>query len=254
MSGSLSIFRELYGLYLGAVPPRSLFWSLMIVAYIVSAAILWVDENRRAEDFRRALSLAKVRPGFVGHLYQFHLHPRVGVTPPKLLQEALNIRADKLGQPRTEYKEDCDVFVEAYIINENPGVGTVLEYELEIELDGHVRVLTSEPGFVGWNQMRTTYRIDPTTGKKEEDNQTIEPVPDLMELTAKPMQQGHGVEGWLHFVLERVSPLKLENNAARLRQLKTIDGYGGKHGIEQGRTSKRQTSIVPDPGLRITVL
>jgi len=254
MSGSLSIFRELYGLYLGVVPPKSLFWSLMIVAYIVSAAILWVDENRRAEGFKKELSLVKTRPGFVGHVYQFNLHPRVGITPPKLLQEALNIQADKLGQPRTEHKEDCDIFVEAYIINENLGVGTILEYELEIEFEGQILILNSEAGFVDWNQMRTAERIDSTTGKKQDDEQTIEPVPDLMELTAKPMQQGHGREGWLHFVLEKVSPLKLVNNAAKLKQLTAIDGYGGKHGIWQGRTSKRQTSIVPDPGPGISVL
>jgi hypothetical protein len=46
MSGVLSIARELYGMYSGQLPPRSLFWSCAWIAFVVSAAILWVIEHR----------------------------------------------------------------------------------------------------------------------------------------------------------------------------------------------------------------
>src|SRR6266404_5809566 len=46
MSGSFSIIRELYGIYVGIIPPRSLFWSFVIVAFVFSAGTLWVIEHR----------------------------------------------------------------------------------------------------------------------------------------------------------------------------------------------------------------
>jgi hypothetical protein len=42
-SGS-SLFRELYGIYSGALPARSLFWSCAWIAFVVSAAVLWAIE------------------------------------------------------------------------------------------------------------------------------------------------------------------------------------------------------------------
>jgi hypothetical protein len=70
-----------------------------------------------------------------------------------------------------------------------------------------------------------------------------------MTLTAKPMQQGHGVEGWLHFVVEGVNPLKLKTNPARLKlpnPLKAVDGYGRDHPVTKGWDGTRQTHIAPD--------
>jgi hypothetical protein len=41
MSGGSSLFRELYGIYSGRLPARSLFWSCAWIAFVVSAAVLW---------------------------------------------------------------------------------------------------------------------------------------------------------------------------------------------------------------------
>lgn len=45
MSGAFSLYRELYGLYVGVIPPKSLFWECMLIAFIISSAIAWVQEH-----------------------------------------------------------------------------------------------------------------------------------------------------------------------------------------------------------------
>jgi len=210
MSGALSLFRELYAIYRpNTVPPAGLFWHCVWIAFVTSSVIVWFAEYRRAELAGAEVSKLRARPLFSGHIYQFNIHPRTGITPPKMLQEALDIFADRHKTPKTELKVDCDVFIEACVVNEVPAVGTIVEYELEVERDGQSIKLRSEPGFLGWNQMRTPYRIDPVTGEKVAEGVKCEDVPDLMDLTKRPMQQGHSVEGWLHFVFAETNPLTL---------------------------------------------
>jgi hypothetical protein len=250
MSGALSLARELYLIYNPhAMHPANLFWHCVWIAFISSSVIAWVAEYRRAESFKNELATAKARPYFTGHLYQFNIHPRVGIMPPKMAQEALDIFAKTRGQTKTEYKVDCDVFIEAYIVNERLSVGNILEYELAIDVEGQVVKLKSEPGFGGWIHIRSSYRIDAVTGRKVEDPIRQEEVPDLMSLTARPMPQGHGVEGWLHFVLENVNPIRLETTPAKLKlpnPLKAVDGYGTEHPIVKGWEGKRETGIAPN--------
>ncbi len=250
MTGPLSFVRELLSIYSPShIQLASVFWHWVWIAFIFSSSIAWIAEYRRAESLKNELVTVKARPSFIGHLYQFNIHPRTGVAPPKMLQEALDIYAERHGQPKTELKMDCDVFIEAYIVNERLSVGTIVEYELEIEIEGQSLQLKSEPSFSGWIQTRSSYRIDAITGNKMEIPLKQEEVPDLMKLTAKPMQQGHGVEGWLHFVVRDVNPLKLESNPAKLKRpspLKAVDGYGREHEITKGWKSERETAIAPD--------
>jgi hypothetical protein len=58
MSGGFSLFRELYGLYSGTVPARSMFWSCTLIAFILSAAILWAIEHKSNNSHRPKLILA----------------------------------------------------------------------------------------------------------------------------------------------------------------------------------------------------
>ena len=163
-----------------------------------------------------------------------------------MLKEARDIFGKERGQPKTEYRVDCDVFVEACVVNEVAAVGTILEYELEVEQNGQCLKLRSEQGFLGWNQMRTPYRIDPVTGDRVPEGVRCDAVPDLMDSTKKPMSQGHSVEGWLHFVFEQATPLSLEANPVKLKSLTAIDCYGGRHPIARGWIGERQTAIAPD--------
>lgn len=61
---------------------------------------------------------------------------------------SLDILADSHHQPRPEYKEDCDVFIEAYIVNDAPGVGTILNYELDVEIGEVPAKRKSETWFI----------------------------------------------------------------------------------------------------------
>jgi len=247
MSGVLSLGRELYLIYNPyAIQPANLFWHCVWIAFVLSSVTVWTAEYRRAESFGKDIAKLKARPIFTGHVYQFNIHPRTGITPPKMLQEALDIFADSHNKPRTEYKVDCDVFIEACVVNEVSAVGTIIEYELEVERDSQCMKLRSEPGFLGWNQMRTPYRIDAVTGERVAEGIKCEDVPDLMDSTKKPMLQGHSVEGWLHFVFEQTSPLTLEANPVKLKRLIAIDCYGAKHEIAKGWIGQRQTAIAPD--------
>jgi hypothetical protein len=56
MSGTFSLFRELYGMYLGTVPARSLFWSCTWIAFVVSAAILWAIEHKNRLETQNKLA------------------------------------------------------------------------------------------------------------------------------------------------------------------------------------------------------
>jgi hypothetical protein len=94
--------------------------------------------------------------------------------------------------------------------------------------------------------MRTPYRIDAVTGEKVEEGVKCEDVPDLMDLTKKPMLQGHSVEGWLHFVFDQTNPFTLETSPVKLKRLTAIDCYGTKHEIARGWAGERQTAIAPD--------
>jgi hypothetical protein len=140
-------------------------------------------------------------------------------------------------------------FIEAHIVNETQAVGSIIEYELEMEVEGRSFKLINDPNLSGWVQITDSYKIDPIEGTKVDGPVKQEGVPDLMKLTARPMQQGHGVEGWLHFVVENINPLKLENNPARLKlpePLRAIDGYGVAHAITKGWQGTRETRIAPD--------
>jgi hypothetical protein len=49
MSGILSILREVLAIfYPNQVPQRSIFWNCVIIAFIISAIILWIIEHRKA--------------------------------------------------------------------------------------------------------------------------------------------------------------------------------------------------------------
>jgi hypothetical protein len=167
MTGPLSFVRELLAIYSPTHgQPAGVFWHWAWSAFILSSVTAWILEYRRSESLKNELHTVKAEPSFTGHLYQFNIHPRVGIMPPKMAQQALDIFAERSGKPKTEYRVDCDLFVEAYVVNERLSVGNILEYELEIEVEGRSLKLKSEPGFDGWIQIRSSYKIDATRGGK----------------------------------------------------------------------------------------
>jgi hypothetical protein len=72
---------------------------------------------------------------------------------------SLDIFADMHHQPRAEYKEHCDVFIKAHLVNEAPGVGTIINYEWEVEIGEVPTKLKSETRFVDGFKLGTHTRL-----------------------------------------------------------------------------------------------
>ena len=62
MSGVFSLFRELYGIYSGVIPQRSLFWSSTWIAFILSAASLWALEHKERLVLKRRMEDTLPKP------------------------------------------------------------------------------------------------------------------------------------------------------------------------------------------------
>lgn len=58
MSGILSIAREAYGIFSGTVPPRTLLWSCLWVAFVMSATVSWGIEHKKCRDERNKSKIA----------------------------------------------------------------------------------------------------------------------------------------------------------------------------------------------------
>jgi hypothetical protein len=66
MSGILSLVRELYGMYAGNLPPRNLFWSCALIAFIISSFILLWGENKARKKAEKALAaIENARPQII---------------------------------------------------------------------------------------------------------------------------------------------------------------------------------------------
>jgi hypothetical protein len=50
MSGILSILREALSIYRPQTEPRSLFWNCVVIAFVLSAGILWVIEHQKVAE------------------------------------------------------------------------------------------------------------------------------------------------------------------------------------------------------------
>lgn len=60
MSGILSILREAVAIFLpNQVPQRSLFWNCVIIAFVISAVILWVIEHTKKNKLEKELDRSR---------------------------------------------------------------------------------------------------------------------------------------------------------------------------------------------------
>ena len=50
MSGVLSLYRELYTLYHGTLPPQRVFWSCTWIAFVLAAGVLWWQEWQAQDE------------------------------------------------------------------------------------------------------------------------------------------------------------------------------------------------------------
>jgi hypothetical protein len=67
MSGTLSIFREAYGIFTGhPIDPKSIFWACARIAFVLSAAAAWVQEHRARVDEREKNEKPELVGGITG--------------------------------------------------------------------------------------------------------------------------------------------------------------------------------------------
>lgn len=163
MSGSLSIFRELYGLYHGTVPPPSLFWSCARIAFFVSAAILWGIEHRKRIDAETKMAAGKQVPA------QFRL-------------SMLEIAAQHVD--RKDAASLSDIFLRARVELLQPQLADVT-YRLELVSREGTEVCK-------WIDDVTSYHAHLTA------NAGV-PRHEFHPLLAR-LIRGEPQEGWLHFV------------------------------------------------------
>jgi hypothetical protein len=74
MSGVLAIFREVIGIYRGeSISQRSLFWHCVLIAFVLSAAIVWFQQNQKITSLEIELEAKKKerpKPELVGEVVE----------------------------------------------------------------------------------------------------------------------------------------------------------------------------------------
>jgi hypothetical protein len=163
-----------------------------------------------------------------------------------MMQEILDIARQKLGEGEKEYKCGLDVFVEIYLVNAAPGKCNIVEYALEIEIDGEYKKLKWDRSFKGWILEKQESKLDDFGSSITE--KTYLEGPDLgVYVGGKALEQRQGVEGWLHFVLDDVSFRQFDGIKHDLIFTVT-DGFGKEHKINRAWTSndRRPTKITWD--------
>jgi hypothetical protein len=245
MTGILSLGRETWMILSPHASPANLLWRCVWIAFVLSAVGAWWQEHKRAEKAAIQLTDALTKPSFTGYVYQLGWSSRTGLVSPKMIGEFLTL-IKKPADPEPEYRCDCDFFIEAYIVNEAPGVGGILEFGLELEVLGTVHRLKREPSFEGFVQERKIRHHNVLEGNVLIE-QKWETVPDLgVLISGVPLAQGHSREGWVHFVLEDVNPVPLNKDTVHVKSFSVIDCYGREHVISKARMDKRDTSIHAD--------
>ena len=185
-------------------------------------------ERDNAEE---ELAVAMTGPHFVGHFYQFQVFPRTGIVDPEMMQELKDLVYDHKKLPRKDVVCDYDVFVEAYVQNDTPGRGSILEYVFEIEIDGTYIQLECEFNFKGWILEREQSEMDANNWLTVVKANVTKPIPDLSIVAAGVLEQGKGVEGWLHYVLKNVAHTEFDGVKKHDIVLTINDGKGISHKI-----------------------
>ena len=66
MSGSLSLLRELYGMYRGTLPQPNLFWMCTGAAFVISACmLLWEEYTARKKAEKSLADIMNTRPRII---------------------------------------------------------------------------------------------------------------------------------------------------------------------------------------------
>ena len=207
MTGALSLLREVYGIYRGAIPPATVFWRCVWIAFILSALVVWLEEHLRIREMGKEIEALKLLPA-------------------KLTVTTYELRRAM----RSNQVKGCNIWLRAKVDLIEPMHLAVDRYSMELSFDGAF----DEPEFqddastwtVGeWSQLRIT-------------SETMRPLPMILS-------SGNGAEGWVHFVTDR-SDYDLNHSRVRLF-VHTSRGssYAEIPAGEEYRNASRTMQIMP---------
>jgi hypothetical protein len=177
MSGSLSLFREGYNVYHGTIPPATIFWRCVWVAFILSAVAVWVEDHVIIRGMRKEIDALKLTPA------------RMKITPYELRR--LDRQAGQKG---------CSIFLRAKVELLEPLQVAITAYSMELSFDGAFDNPEIQNDVIDWeiNDWSQTPIV----------RESLRPLP--AELNA-----GVAVEGWAHFTTTRTKH-ELDRSRARL--------------------------------------
>jgi hypothetical protein len=198
MSGSFALFRELYGMYSGVVPARSLFWSCTVIAFIVGSAILWTIEHREKLAISTELANERLIPA------ELDLE----------IQEIYRIPVDH-GRDRDPAtgKMSYHIFVQSRVKLKKPRELSVLKYSLRLSAYGLSYAPACQSDVDKW-------QLDIWNPKNVLNRYPLSPL-------STQLRSGEPFEGWLHFITEKC-PLKLFDECTVALIADTERGAGHK--------------------------
>lgn len=136
MSGSLSLVRELYGLYHGAIPASTIFWRCVWLAFVLSAIAVWIEDWWTSRFLQREVATLKLVPA------------TLTVTPCEL-RNCGSTGSDIFLRAKVELLTPIDVAVDGYSVEislneliETPEVKSVAKWRLH---DGTPSMPRSQP-------------------------------------------------------------------------------------------------------------
>ncbi|MGD0790214.1 MAG: hypothetical protein ABR920_00465 [Terriglobales bacterium] len=238
MTGPLTVPFTVAALFVGTPAYRVLFALLAVVAGVFACYRVCDKEYQRAEAAEQTLRALLAGPKFTGHFYQFQIFPRTGLADPSFIHEIMNVAKKRPPlDPADPPKCDYDVFLEVYLQNDVPGKGSILEYVFEMEFEGSYVKLEREFSFKGWILEREESQMNARDGLSIVHDSVQKPIPDLSAI-AGLLEQGKGVEGWLHYVLKNVAYTEFDGAKKRDMRLTINDGKGEPHLINKAWTGE----------------
>lgn len=177
MTGFLSILRELLSIYRPKQGPRSLFWNCIIIAFVISASILWFIEHQKITDLTNELKESKEhnKPNFALSINQTIIGQSPNLNETFLL---INLGIKNIGSP--------SVAIGWFLSVKSPSV----------------TVDKKTPSFI-----QDGYEIKDRQGRKViarfHQNNRIE------EKTMTPIQRGAYIGGWLLFKFPEIAPERI---------------------------------------------
>ena len=184
MSGVLSLARELYGLYVGVIPQKTLFWSFLWLAFVISASALWALERKKCRTLERALD---------------EILPEVIIK----IQELFHRRAES----HLYWNADIFVLASAHLKKRE---SLVVQYRLEAIWKGRTTECSRVDDVDLWcRQVVDVEELgipgSPTTTTRY-----------LMDALTSALKREDKRDGWLHFELKNVPEANMNELTLRL--------------------------------------